>query len=58
MKTLIDLMAGLVAMLAAAALSQFGIDLNRPNAPIEVKRLADSEPAETPSSAPAQDKQH
>lgn len=52
MKTLIDLLAGLVAMLAAAALSQIGVDLHRPNAPIEVKRLGDSEPAEAPAPAP------
>ena len=53
MKTLIDMIAGLVAMLAAAALSQIGIDLHKPTAPIEVKRLANSEPVEAP--APASD---
>lgn len=41
MKALIDLLAGLVALLAAAALSQLGINLERPSAPVEIKRLPD-----------------
>jgi len=41
MKALIDLLAGLVALLAAAALSQLGLNLERPSAPVEVKRLPD-----------------
>lgn len=48
---MIELIAGLVAMLAAAALSQIGVDLNRTTAPIEVKRLPDSEQAEAPAPA-------
>jgi len=52
MKMLIDFLAGLVALLAAAALSHLGIDLQRPTAPIEVKRLPDHEPANAPASAP------
>lgn len=45
MKILIDMLAGLMAMLAAAALSQFGIDLVRPSAPAEVKRMPACQPA-------------
>ena len=33
MHTLIELIAGIVAMLAAAALAQFGVDLNASRAP-------------------------
>lgn len=41
MQALTELIAGLIAMLAAAALSQFGVDLN-PSAPTsEVHRVRD-----------------
>lgn len=53
---LIDFLAGLVALLAAAALSHLGIDLQRPTAPIEVKRLPDHEPANAPATAPDENK--
>jgi len=42
MQALIELFAGFIAMLAAATLSQFGVDLDMPRAPDrEVHRVAD-----------------
>lgn len=39
MKLLIDFLAGIVAFLAAMAMSQLGIDMNRSAQPLEIKRL-------------------
>ncbi|WP_292052193.1 hypothetical protein [Brevundimonas sp. UBA5866] len=39
MKMLIDFLAGIVAFLAAAAMAQFGLTIDRATQPIEVKRL-------------------
>jgi len=50
MQALIELIAGFIALLAAAALSQFGVDLNPPPAPDrEVHRIQDCRemPADT-----------
>jgi hypothetical protein len=48
MQALIQLIAGFIAMLAAAALSQFGVDLHRPSMPDrEVHRVVDCR--ETPA---------
>ncbi len=48
MQALVDLIAGFIAMLAAAALAQFGVDLHKPSAPErEVHRVVDC-----PQSAP------
>ena len=42
MQALIELIAGFIAMLAMAALSQFGVDLHRPSLPErEVHRVID-----------------
>lgn len=41
MQWLVELMAGFVAMLAAAALSQFGLDLRDPTKEPEVRRMRD-----------------
>ena len=42
MQALIDLIAGIIAMLAAAALSQFGLDLDAPQKPQrEIHRVRD-----------------
>lgn len=42
MQALIQLIAGFIAMLAMAALSQFGVDLHRPSMPErEVHRVVD-----------------
>lgn len=42
MQALIDLIVGFIAMLATAALSQFGVDLHRPSTPErEVHRVVD-----------------
>lgn len=50
MQALIEFIAGFVAMLAAAALSQFGVDLDARQAPKrEVHRVRDCD--EGPSSA-------
>jgi hypothetical protein len=50
MQALIELIAGFVALLAAAALAQFGVDLHAPKKPDrEVHRVSNcAEPAETP----------
>lgn len=45
-QALVELVAGFIALLAAAALSQFGVDLHRPSADDrEVRRLADCDDA-------------
>ena len=50
MQALIELLAGFIALLAAAALSQFGVDMHPPKAPDrEVHRIQDCPP---PSAAP------
>lgn len=41
MQALVELIAGFIALLAAAALSQFGVDLQRPSEDREVRRVAD-----------------
>ena len=51
MQALIDLISGLLALLAASALAQFGVEIQRPadNQP-EVRRLSDcSQPAGEPT---------
>lgn len=60
MQALIELLAGLVAMLAAAALSQFGLDLQGPQkGEREVQRVRDCPEAASSTllaSAPAERK--
>lgn len=41
MRTLVELIAGFIAFLAAAALSQFGVDLQRSTEDREVRRVTD-----------------
>ncbi|GAD59706.1 hypothetical protein IWC96_04700 [Brevundimonas sp. BAL450] len=41
MQTLIQMIIRLVAAIAAAALAQFGVDVNTPEAEREVRRMAD-----------------
>ena len=51
MQTFVNLIAGLVALIAAAALSQFGVDLQIPSSPDrEVHRTADCPDAAAASS--------
>ncbi|AYG95727.1 hypothetical protein D8I30_11460 [Brevundimonas naejangsanensis] len=49
MQALIEMLAGLIALLAAAALSQFGVDLNAPPKPDReiqrVRECGDNKPA-------------
>lgn len=45
MQALIEFIAGLVALLAAAALSQFGVDMHRPSPEREVHRVNDCDTA-------------
>lgn len=48
MQALLELIASFIAMLAMAALSQFGVDLHRPSMPErEVHRVVDCRPAST-----------
>lgn len=48
MQMLLEMLAGLIAMLAAAALSQFGVDLHAPrHAEREIQRVQDCK--ETPT---------
>ncbi|WP_271083625.1 hypothetical protein [Brevundimonas sp. NIBR11] len=48
MQALIELLAGFIAMLAAAALAQFGVDLSTPpRHDREVHRVNDCSPAPT-----------
>lgn len=50
MQTLLEILAGLIAMLAAAALSQFGVNLHAPrNAEPEIQRVYDC--SEAPAAA-------
>ncbi|RZJ31307.1 MAG: hypothetical protein EON85_03540 [Brevundimonas sp.] len=60
MQALIDLIAGLIAMLAAAALSQFGLDLDAPRKPErEIHRVRDcSEKAPTSVITVTRDRKH
>lgn len=52
MQWLVELMAGFVAMIAAAALSQFGLDLRHPTKEPEVRRMRDCAPSSFLASAP------
>ncbi|MNL34637.1 hypothetical protein D3C87_1566200 [compost metagenome] len=46
MQMLLDMLAGLIAMLAAAALSQFGVDLHAPrHSEREIQRVQDCKDA-------------
>ena len=48
MQALIDLIAGFIALLAAIALAQFGMDMTRSAKPDrEVRRISDCDPAKT-----------
>lgn len=59
MQALIDLIAGFIALLAAAALSQFGVDLHRPSAPErEVHRIVDCPQPAARSSTIASPSEH
>ncbi len=50
-QSLIELLAGFIALIAAAALSQFGVDLNSPRqGEREVHRVADCRDAPTTTS--------
>ncbi|WP_291833986.1 hypothetical protein [Brevundimonas sp.] len=50
MQALIEMIASFVAMLAAAALSQFGLDLSAPQKPErEIHRVRDCGGSNTPS---------
>ena len=55
MKMLIDFLAGIVAFLAAAALAQFGLNIDRVSQPMEIKRLPECHSAQNEGvqSAPA-----
>ncbi|MGV9005331.1 MAG: hypothetical protein ACOH1H_01195 [Brevundimonas sp.] len=56
MQALMQLIAGFIAMLAAAALSQFGVDLHTPRqADREIHRITDCDhsPASLIATAPA-----
>ena len=48
-QALIELLAGFIALLAAAALSQFGVDLNTAKPEREVHRVSDCPEAPTSS---------
>jgi len=59
LQALIDLIAGFIALLAAAALSQFGVDLHRPSAPErEVHRVVDCPQAQPRNSMIASPSEH
>ncbi|MEN5168478.1 hypothetical protein ABE444_02795 [Brevundimonas pondensis] len=48
MQMLLEMLAGLIAMLAAAALSQFGVDLHAPrHTEREIQRVQDCKDAPT-----------
>ncbi|AQR61604.1 hypothetical protein BZG35_08025 [Brevundimonas sp. LM2] len=54
MQALIDLLAGFIALLVAAALAQFGADMERPPQPRpEVHRISDCPPPPETASAQA-----
>lgn len=58
MQALIELIAGFIVLLAAAALSQFGVDLQSRQAEREVHRVSDcSEPA-TPTALVSKPSRH
>lgn len=48
MQALIELLAGFIALLAAAALAQFGVDLNTARPDREVHRISDCREAPAP----------
>lgn len=52
MHALIEFIAGIVAFLAAAALAQFGVDVNKSKPEREVRRVVDCDTS-APSSKPA-----
>lgn len=56
MQTLLEMLAALIALLAAAALSQFGVDLHAPRqSDREIQRVQDCQEAPAASiAAPAQ----
>lgn len=59
MQALIELLAGFIALLAAAALAQFGVDLNTARPDREIHRVSDcAEPTATDAliSVPKQDR--
>jgi hypothetical protein len=59
LQALIDLIAGFIALLAAAALSQFGVDLHKPGAPDrEVRRVIDCPQAPSRSDIIASPSEH
>ena len=51
MQVLVELIAGLIAMLAAAALSSVGVDLNERQETREVRRVDDRESRPDPQKA-------
>lgn len=54
MQALIDLFAGLIALIAAAALAQFGVILDTPRAPDrEIHRVADCHSAPSDGVSPS-----
>ncbi|MET4684399.1 hypothetical protein [Brevundimonas faecalis] len=58
MQMLLEMLAGLIAMLAAATLSQFGVDLHAPHKPErEIQRVQDckDKPASSTSVAVRRD---
>jgi hypothetical protein len=59
MQALIELIAGFVALLATAALSQFGLELNtRSEAPREIHRVRDCAGHKAPNSMLASAAEH
>jgi len=49
MQALVELIAGFIALLAAAVLSQFGVDIHSPRPPErEVRRVVDCKPEPVP----------
>lgn len=51
MQALIQLLAGFIALLLTAALSQFGVDMERsPRPQAEVRRISDCPPPPKPAS--------
>ena len=56
MQALVEMIAGLIALLAAATLSQFGVDLDAPRkAEREVHRVSDCRDAASPAKLIATD---
>lgn len=59
MQALIQMIAGFIAMLAAAALSQFGVDMHTPRqADREIHRVTDCETSPATVITPAAKSQH